>query len=172
MLHTFLIKMNKILSSLPLTPNATYSQITLCRFNYFRCNIGTSHQFQSCEIWLEFRRLSIDAQKIYRCTTRDVHCYLWLREKMHWKMSVQLVWHFIHVILLVQRMLYLSLSIDLVGHCTRYANIKVFSETNFPVYGQNPKTLYGKICIRENLHTGIFTHCDVFHLLPQKLKHY
>ena len=91
---------------------------------------------------------------------------------MHWKMSVQLVWHFIHVILLVQRMLYLSLSIDLVGHCTRYANIKVFSETNFPVYGQNPKTLYGKICIRENLHTGIFTHCDVFHLLPQKLKHY
>ena len=43
-----------------------------------------------------------------------------------------------------RRMLYLSLPIDSVGDCIRYANIKVFSEPSFPVYGQNPGTSTGK----------------------------
>ena len=64
------------------------------------------------------------------------------KKKMHWKMSVQQVWHFMLRIFQVQqrRMLCFSLRTDSVGHCIRYANIKVFSERNFLVFGQNPKT--------------------------------
>ena len=64
---------------------------TLCRFNLFKSDVGTRHQ-TPCGIWLEFIRLSIYAQPMYCYTTRDVHCYLWLQEKMHGKMSVQIVW--------------------------------------------------------------------------------
>ena len=39
-----------------------------------------------------------------------------------------------------RKMLFLSLPTDSVGHYIRYANIKVFSEPNFPVYGQNLRT--------------------------------
>ena len=108
-------------------------------FNLFKYDIGTRHQF-------ECSRFSIGAQWMYCCTTRDVHCYLWLQGKIHWKMSVQQVWCFMHRILQVQqrRMLYLNLRIDQVGHCIRYANIKFFVEANFTVYGQNPRTYTGK----------------------------
>ena len=39
------------------------------------------------------------------------------------------------------RMLYVSLTIESVGHCLRYANIKLFSEPNFPVYVQDLRAL-------------------------------
>ena len=71
-----------------------------------------------------------------------------------------------------QRTLYLRLPIDSVGHCTRYANIEVFSEPKFPLYEQNPRTKTGKqvlekICIFVN-----FTQCDVFNLLAQKFTNF
>ena len=83
---------------------------------------------------------------MHRDTIRDVQCYLWLQEKIHWKISVQQFWCFMHKILQVQRkrMLYLSLAIDSVGHYLRYANIKVSSERDFPIYGQNPRAITGK----------------------------
>ena len=31
---------------------------------------------------------------MYRYTTRDIHCYLWLQEKMNWKMSLQQAFFF------------------------------------------------------------------------------
>ena len=45
----------------------------ICRFNSFKSDINTRHQFQSYGIWLEFSRFSIDAQWMYllhyhRCT--------------------------------------------------------------------------------------------------------
>ena len=97
---------------------------------------------------VEFGWNSVDSvlmtNKYNRYCTRDVHCYLWLQEKMHWKMSVQQVCHFMLKILQVhrRRILYLSLPIDSVGHSIRYGygNIKVFSEPNFAVYRQNPRT--------------------------------
>ena len=94
---------------------------------------------------------------MYRYTTRDVHCYLRLQEKIHCKMSMQHVWHLMHRILQVywRRMLYLSLQIDSLVHCIRYANITVFSDPHFPAYGQNAR-LYGKIHIRENPYIPIF----------------
>ena len=60
------------------------------------------------------------------------------KQKMHWKMSGQQFWCFMHSILQVQRrrMVYLSLPTKSVGHCIRYANINVFFEPNFSVYGQ------------------------------------
>ena len=110
---------------------------------------------------------------MYRYTTRDVHCYLRLQEKIHCKMSMQHVWHLMHRILQVywRRMLYLSLQIDSLVHCIRYANIKVFYDPHFPVYGQNARRC-GKIHIRENPYIPIFTQCDVFHWLAQKTTHY
>ena len=52
------------------------------------------------------------------------------KKKMHWKMLVQQVWHFMLRIFQVQqrRMLYLSLPVDSVGHSIRDANIRVSSE--------------------------------------------
>ena len=66
----------------------------------------------------------------------EMYSYLRLQEKIHWKMSVQQIWFFMHRILQVQRrrMLYLSLPIDSVGQCIRYTNLKVFSEPNFAIY--------------------------------------
>ena len=54
--------------------------------------------------------------------------YLWLQKKVHWKMSVEQVWSFMHRILYMKgrRMFYLSFSIGTVGYYIRYANIKVF----------------------------------------------
>ena len=94
---------------------------------------------------VEFGWNSVDSvllPNMYYYTTRDVHCYLWLQEKMHRKMSVQQVWRFMRRILQVhwRRMVYLSLPLESVGHCIRYANIKIFSEPHFPIYGQNLRT--------------------------------
>ena len=71
---------------------------------------------------------------MYRYTTRHVNRYLWLQEKMHWKMPVQQVWSFMYRTFQVQRrrMLYLSFPIDTVGHCIRYPNIKIFFGYFFP----------------------------------------
>ena len=41
-----------------------------------------------------FLRFGIDAQWMYHYTARDAQSYLWLQEKMHWKMSVQQVFIF------------------------------------------------------------------------------
>ena len=85
---------------------------------------------------------------MYRYTTRYVRCYLWLQEKIHWKCTVNL---------------YLNLPIDSAGHCTRYVNIKVFSEPYFSTYGQNPRTYTGKYVPEKTLIVLYFTKCDVFH---------
>ena len=107
----------------------------------------------------------------YKCncyTTRDVHCYLWLQEKMHWKISVQQVWRFMHRNLQLHRRktLYQILPTESVGHCKRYGygSIKVFSTPNFAVYGQNPRTS-GKYVSEKNCIFRYFTHCDLFLLL-------
>ena len=71
-----------------------YSQFTLCCFNLFKSDIDTRSQFEFCWVWLEFSRFSIDFQWMYRYTTIDIHCYLWLQEKMHWKMSLQQAFFF------------------------------------------------------------------------------
>ena len=52
-------------------------------------------------------------------------------------------------------MLYLSLQIDSLGHYIRYANIKVFSEPLFPVYGQNSKTLQENTYQRKPVYSHI-----------------
>ena len=110
---------------------------------------------------------------MYRYTTRDVHCYLWMQDKMHCKMSVQQVSCFMHRVLQVYwRMLCLSLPIDSVGHCMRYANIKIFFEAYFPVYGQNPRTYTGKYVLEKTRIFPYFTQCDVFHWLAQKITHH
>ena len=52
---------------------------------------------------LEFGWNSVDSvlmpNKMHCYTTRDMHCYLWLQEKIYLKMLVQQVWHFMHRIL-------------------------------------------------------------------------
>ena len=58
---------------------------------------------------------------------------------------------------------------DSVGHCTRYVNIKVFSEPYFSTYGQNPRTYTGKYVPEKTLIVLYFTKCDVFHWLSQKI---
>ena len=80
-------------------------------------------------------------------------------------MSVQQVWRFMRRIFQIhwRRMLYLSLPIDSVGHCIRYANVKVFSEPHFPVYGQNARTYTGKYVSEKTRIFTYFTQCDVFH---------
>ena len=93
---------------------------------------------------------------------------------MHCKMGVQQAWRFKRRILQVhwRRMLYLSLPIDSVGDCIRYANIKVFSEPHFPVYGQNPGTHAGKYVSEKTCIFPYFTQSDVFHWLAQKITHH
>ena len=69
-------------------------------------------------------------------------------------------------------MLYQSLAIYSVGHCIRYAYIKVFSEPNFLVYGQNPRTYTGKQVSEKNRIFANFTQCDAFLLLVRKTTHH
>ena len=69
------------------------------------------------------------------------------------------------------RRMYLSIPIDLVGHCIRYTNFKVFSHSNFPVYGENPRT-YTKHISERTRTFAHFKQCDVSHLSPQKHTHY
>ena len=110
---------------------------------------------------------------MYHYTTRDVHCHLWLQEKMHCKMWVQQVWCFMRIILQVhwRRMLYLSLPINSVEHCIWYANIKVFSEPHFAVYGQNPRT-YMQNYVSEKIHIfHFFIQSDIFNWLPWNIMH-
>ena len=71
-----------------------------------------------------------------------------------------------------RRMMYLRLPIDSVGHCIRYAIIKVFSELTFPVYGQNPRAYTGKYVSKKTRIFAYFTQYYVFHLLAQKLTHH
>ena len=106
-----------------------------------------------------------------RYTTRDVYCYLSLQEKMHCKMSVQQVWHFMRRILQVhwRRMLYLSLPIDSVGHSIRYTNIRFSLSHIFQYMGR----IQGHSC--ENMYQKklpYFTQSDVFHWLAQKITHH
>ena len=93
---------------------------------------------------------------------------------MHCKISVQQVWRPMRRIFQVHwgRMLYLSLLIDSVGHCIRYANIKVFSEPHFPVYEQNPGEYAGKYVSEKTRIFPYFTQSDVFHWLAQKITHH
>ena len=79
---------------------------------------------------------------------------------MHRKMPVQQAWRFMRRILDVdwRRMVYLSLPIDSVGHCIKYANIKVFSEPLFPVYGQNPRAYTQKYSTQSD----VFPSFDAF----------
>ena len=98
---------------------------------------------------------------MYHYTTRDVHCYLWLQEKMQCNMSMQQVWHRILQVDWI-RMLHLSLPIDSVGHSIRYANIKVFSEPHFPIYGQNPRAYTRKYVSEKSRIFAYFIQSDVF----------
>ena len=111
---------------------------------------------------------------MYCYATTDIHCYLWLQEKIHWKMSVPIACHFMHKILQVQqgRTLYLSLPIHSVGRCIKCANVKFFSETNFLVYGPSAKTYTGRYISLKTCIFAYFIQCDVFHLSAQKLTHY
>ena len=98
---------------------------------------------------LEFGRNSVCSVLVpNKCTVTlpEMYTVTCSRKKMHCKISVQEVWHFMQRTLQVhwRRMLYLSLPIDSAGHCIRYANMKFFSEPHFPVYGQNPRTYTGK----------------------------
>ena len=108
-------------------------------------------------------------------TLSDVQCYLWLLEKMHWKVSVKQVLCFMQRIWQVQqrRMLYLSLPIDSdTAYCIRYGNIMGFSLPNFLVYGQDPRKNSGKYGSKETCIFLYFTHCDVSCLLTQKRTHF
>ena len=89
-------------------------------------------------------------------------------------MSGQIVWCFMHRILQVRqgRMLYLCLPIDSLGHCIRHANIKVFSEPNFPVHEQNPRTDTGKYISEKPRVLECFNQCGVFQLLAKKVTNY
>ena len=96
------------------------------------------------------------------CLLSTTLCYLFLEKlilhrilKVHWR-----------------RMLYLRLPIDSVGHCIRYANIKVFSQPNFPTYGQNPRTYMGKYVSGKSHIFPYFTQSDIFHWLAQKITHH
>ena len=111
---------------------------------------------------------------MYRYTTRDVQCYLWLEEKMHCKMLVQQVWHFMCRILQVhwRRMLYLRLPIDSVRHYRRYANINISSKPHFPIYGQNPRTYTQKYVSEKTRITPYFTQSGIFHWLSQTITHH
>ena len=102
-----------------LAPISNVSRHTLSCFDWFKSDIGTRRQFECCGIWLECRKFSIDAQLMYCYSTSDVHCHLWLRQKMHWKMSAVQVRHFMHRNLQMQRrkILYLSLPIYSVELC-------------------------------------------------------
>ena len=71
-----------------------------------------------------------------------------------------------------ERMLYLSLKIELFGHWIRYANIKVFSEPHFPIFAKNPRTYTGKKVPEKTRVFSYFTQSDMFHLLPQKFTHH
>ena len=104
---------------------------------------------------------------MYRYTTRNVHCYLWLQEKMHWNMSVQQVWRFMRRILQVhwRRTLYLSLPIDSAGHCVRYANIKGF---HWAIYA----TYIWKYVSDKTRILPYFTQSDVFHWLALRIIHH
>ena len=53
-------------------------------------------------------------------------------------------------------------SLQSVGHCIRYANIKVFSEPHFPVYGQNSRTYTRKYVLEKTRIFPYFTQSDVF----------
>ena len=85
---------------------------------------------------MEFDWNSVDSVLMpNKCILHHQRCTLILlaARKMHWKMPVLQVWHFNYRILQVQwrRMLYLSLPLESVWHCIRYASIKVFSKPNF-----------------------------------------
>ena len=49
---------------------------------------------------------------------------------------------------------------------------KGFSEPNFSVYGQNPRTYMGKYVSEKTCILAYFTQCEVFTLLAQKFTHY
>ena len=118
---------------------------------------------------------------MYRYTSRDILCYSWLQEKMHWKMSVQQVWSFMQRTLQVQRrrMLYLSLPIDSVEYLIRHANIEVYSEPNLLVNGQNKRTYTRKYVSEKTRILAYFTQCgisvvspEIYTLLNKNKRHY
>ena len=118
----------------------------------------------------EFGRNSVDSVLLSnRCivTLLEMYTYLWLQENMHCKMSVQQVWRFIRRILQGhwRWMLHLSLLTQSVRYCTRYANIKFFSEPHFPVYGQDPRADTGKYVSEKTCIFPSFTQSGVFHWL-------
>ena len=52
------------------------------------------------------------------------------------------------------------------------ANVKVLSESNFFIYGQNPRTYIGKYVSEKTCTFAYFTQCYLFHLLAQKRTDY
>ena len=87
------------------------------------------------------------------CLLSTTLCYLFLEKlilhrilKVHWR-----------------RMLYLRLPIDSVGHGVRCANIKVFSEPHFPMYGQNPRISMQKYVTEKIRIFPYFTESDFIH---------
>ena len=118
---------------------------------------------------------------MYRYTSRDILCYSWLQEKMHWKMSVQQVWGFMQRTLQVQRrrMLYLSLPIDSAEYLIRHANIEVYSEPNLLLNGQNKRTYTRKYVSEKTRILAYFTQCgisvvspEIYTLLNKNKRHY
>ena len=137
----------------------TYFKTTICRFNFFKSDIGSRRQCESCGIWLEFSRFRIDAQYLLGINSESTEFQQVWRE-------LHQVLHFMHSILQVypRKMLYLSFPIESVGHCIRHANIKILSEPDLSVYGQNLMTYAGKHVSKNTLTYTCFTQCDVFKL--------
>ena len=167
--YIFYTKKNKTAWSLPPTSNISHGYI----FRSFYVDLICWNVILKPE---EFGRNSVYSVLLSnRCivTLPEMYTYLCLQENMHCKMSVQQVWHFISRILQVhwRWMLYLSLLIQSVRYCTRYANIKFFSQPHFPVYGQDPRADTGKYVSQKTRIFQSFTQSGVFHWLSQKITH-
>ena len=66
-------------------------------------------------------------------------------------------------------MLCKSLPIDSVRPCIKYAIIKVFSEPNFPMYGQTPRTYSKHMYQTKPVYTHFLPSLTYFTDYPRKL---
>ena len=84
------------------------------------------------------------------------------KKKLHWKTSVQQVWSLHpHNFASPTEKNVVSKFRDYI----RYANIKVFCEPNFHVYGQNPRTYTGKYVSEKTHIFACFTQYDICSLI-------
>ena len=125
---------NKTSWSLSPTSNMSRQRILRSHYVVFICSNLISAPDTNCNP-VEFSWNSADSLLITnKCivtlpemSTVTCDC----EKKIHWKMSMQQIWFFMHSISQVQRR---SSRIDSVGKCIRYTDLKVFSEPKFPLY--------------------------------------